>query len=194
MYKTKSEWCARVFFSSFFFCCLSRTNCVPFFHTNPRRYFSRSRANSRLPTTEREMWQMVLDSTIDDVMPFLSHRVRARVENFSEAVFAGVGRLAQEIYDSVVAQRGEFATKKLFVAHVQSGGTPFPLWLSSVLFRLFDTEEWTVGDVRREVTALLKRRLTPKGFADAKGLFPGVTFDPAAALEERPGDADANDD
>ncbi len=64
-------------------------------------YFQQSQSAMKLPNSERALWKMILDGSIDDVLPALSPEVRGRVEAFCAQLFE---RLAQAVEKKVIGR------------------------------------------------------------------------------------------
>ena len=61
--------------------------CVEMYKIKSEWYFAQSKAHLALPTSEREMWSVLLSNQMDDILPKLTIEVKEKVNSFSNLLF-----------------------------------------------------------------------------------------------------------
>jgi T4 RnlA family RNA ligase len=60
-------------------------------------YFAQSKSALQLPSSERQLWRLILDGTLDDLLPSLTSEVRASLEAFCRSLFERLAKTVDEL-------------------------------------------------------------------------------------------------
>lgn len=134
-------------------------------------YFERSRQDKRLPSQEKEIWLLILDNKMDDLMPFLNTEMRNRIDKFTQDLYQALETTAKQMQQQVAATKQAGVTAKVdFVNKVRKEADPM---LHTLLFAIFDGK-----NARDEVIKTLLRHMDIKNFEKARTLLAqGIAFD-----------------
>lgn len=72
-------------------------------------YFSQSKAHLALPTSERELWLMILNQKVDDIRPSLTPEVSKVLDSFIQKLYDELEKISKEAY----AEASEMVKQKL---------------------------------------------------------------------------------
>eukprot|EP01119_Soliformovum_irregulare_P025753 TRINITY_DN9623_c0_g1_i2.p1 TRINITY_DN9623_c0_g1~~TRINITY_DN9623_c0_g1_i2.p1 ORF type:complete len:336 (-),score=119.52 TRINITY_DN9623_c0_g1_i2:230-1237(-) len=129
-------------------------------------YFSQSKSHLALPNQERDVWAMVLDSKVDDLLPQLSAEVTKKLQDFQVKLFSAVDEISEKYQDITFKLKAEAPTKRDFVAKFKD---QFSLVEFALISKIYDGQ-----DSRLKTIETLRGQCAVKKFEEVKKLF-GLT-------------------